>query len=96
MFGVRHGPGAGTLSRLQDLVQQLVVHHGDALEVWLLPPSRIAEEELLGDEAHDAADLVLIKRVVPRVEAIQELYVGRGWGECVCGEGVWGMCGGDA
>lgn len=80
MFGIRHGPGTGTLSRLQDLVSELVTHHGDALELWLLPPSRVAEEELVGDEQHDAADLVLIKREVPRVVALQELYV-------VCGGG---------
>lgn len=74
MFGVRHGPGHGHLSRLQDLIEMLVVNHGEQVEVWLQPPVLLLDEELVGDEPHDAADLVLRPRAQPRMAALHALY----------------------
>lgn len=78
MFGVRHGPGHGHLSRLQDLLETLVANHGEQVEVWMQPPVLLPDEELVGDEPHDAADMVIRPRAQPRMAALLKLYV------CMC------------
>lgn len=96
MFGVRHGPGHGQLSRLQDLLETLVANHGEQVAVWMQPPVLLADDELIGDEPHDAADLVLKPRTQPRMAALSALYeplcfllVG-GWWLLLCR--LWQFC----